>query len=439
MQGVRSRSAWLLSGPPTGRGCLLLTAQYSRPHHELRQFSVRASSRKQRDEKPLSKAGLDEKRQNPQSGEMRNFRNAAPNSSSRILLFFIFPFISRTASASSPLQGTRQREGFPRGATWIYRILWLLGIGYAGHTYLLPSPLSSADHAVFTPPRFTPFSIVEKHDVSPTSVVLTVRPQTAVRPDIEPYEKSWNEGTWSVEFKQPQLQIARSYTPLPPISGASSPSDLRFLIRREKGGEVSNYLANLPLHATVEIRGPHAGIGLPMDTTDIVFLAGGTGIAPAMQVVYTMLEKRTETQKSKIHIVWANRKRADCVGGVSSSTKTRKNELFEATDHPPETVVRELQIMRQKYPDNLSIDYVVDEEGTFLDRKSISLITAKASRDMDISGSGTGSKLLFVSGPEGFVSFLAGPKKWEDGDEKQGNLGGILGQMNLKGWQVWKM
>jgi ferredoxin-NADP reductase len=176
-----------------------------------------------------------------------------------------------------------------------------------------------------------------------------------------------------------------------------------------------------------------------MDTTDIVFLAGGTGIAPAMQVVYTMLEKRTETQKSKIHIVWANRKRADCVGGVSSSTKTRKNELFEATDHPPETVVRELQIMRQKYPDNLSIDYVVDEEGTFLDRKSISLITAKASRDMDISGSGTGSKLLFVSGPEGFVSFLAGPKKWEDGDEKQGNLGGILGQMNLKGWQVWKM
>lgn len=114
----------------------------------------------------------------------------------------------------------------------------------------------------------------------------------------------------------------------------------------------------------------------------------------------------------------------------------RKYDASKAAD-PSGTVVRELQRMRERYPDQLSIDYVVDEEGTFVDRKTISAITAKAPADK--SGSGTGSKLLFVSGPEGFVSFLAGPKRWVDGEERQGRLGGILGQMGLTSWQVWKM
>ena len=109
----------------------------------------------------------------------------------------------------------------------------------------------------------------------------------------------------------------------------------------------------------------------------------------------------------------------------------------KATNHVTETVVRELQALRSRYPDHLSVDYLVDEEGTFVDQKMISALTGKATKYEP--GSASGSKLLLVSGPEGFVSFLAGPKRWEDGKEKQGNLGGIIGEIGLADWLVWKL
>lgn len=123
------------------------------------------------------------------------------------------------------------------------------------------------------------------------------------------------------------------------------------------------------------------------------------------------------------------------MGGISS-LKTGRTEVEGATDRPM-AMVRELQRLRHRYPEHLSIDYFVDEERTFLDQKTVSATTAQAAKDS--AGNGMGSKLLFVSGPEGFVNFLAGPKRWEDGEEKQGDLGGVIGQVGLKGWQVWKM
>jgi cytochrome-b5 reductase len=318
-------------------------------------------------------------------------------------------------------------------AKWGYRLLWLLAIVYSVDKYY-NTPLSE-NHAVFNPPRFTPFYIIDRQDVSPTSFILTLRPHKDVSSDIDPYADSWKQGTWSVEFKQPQLQIARSYTPLPPQLDSPNSPNLRFLIRCEKGGEVSNYLTNLPPQATIEIRGPHPELDLPTNITNIVFLAGGTGIAPAMQVIYALLEKRVEGPNLKIHIIWANRRRVDCVGGISLS-QSRTSKGSNPVPLPAEGIVRELQLMQARHPENLSVDYLVDEEGTFLDQKMISAITGKATGDPTVSG--TGSKLLFVSGPEGFVSFIAGPKRWEDGVENQGELGGVIGRMSLKGWQVWK-
>jgi cytochrome-b5 reductase len=101
------------------------------------------------------------------------------------------------------------------------------------------------------------------------------------------------------------------------------------------------------------------------------------------------------------------------------------------------TVVRELQELQQRFPENLRVQYLVDEEGTFLNQKIIFVATQKAGGEM--VSAGVDPKLLFVSGPEGFVNFLAGPKRWEDGEEKQGALGGVIGRMGLKGWKVWKM
>ncbi|TVY40297.1 Cytochrome c mitochondrial import factor [Lachnellula subtilissima] len=305
---------------------------------------------------------------------------------------------------------------------------------------------------IFDPPRFTPFSITRREHVSPTSIILTLRPKDARSVECEdPYREVWGKGTWSVEVKQPELQIARSYTPLPPGVGAggrsgSGGADLRFLIRREERGEVSRYLHSLQVGAQIELRGPKVEVELPAAVSDVVFLAGGTGIAPALQVVYTLLERRKEggdtDRLPNIRIVWANRKREDCVGGYGGDHNPPTGN--RDGNAAPGYIVRELQGLQEKYPENLQVQYVVDEEGTMLDQKRItSLLNTRQSDAKTVKYSPVttriDSKLLFVSGPEGFVNYLAGPKKWEGGREGQGEIGGVLRRMGIRDWKVWKL
>ncbi len=45
-----------------------------------------------------------------------------------------------------------------------------------------------------------------------------------------------------------------------------------------------------------------------------------------------------------------------------------------------------------------------------------------------------------VSGPDGFISTFAGPKRWADGKELQGSVGGVLGHLiagNPGFWRDW--
>jgi len=295
---------------------------------------------------------------------------------------------------------------------------------------------------VFNAPRFTPFTIIAREAISSTGFILTLRPHKFVKmsPPQDPYTNQWNTGTWSVEFKQPQLQIARLYTPLPPDDHKHTRvGDLRFLIRKERGGEVSNYLAALPIGSQVELRGPHSGVDLTGHITDVVFLAGGTGISPALQVAQILLERRKEgLEAPKIHIVWANRRREDCLGGPGD-TSTEKLLLQNNPDWSANKIVNELERLRLNHTDRLNIDYLVDEEGQFINHKKILSLLRNDPQKYGAVTTSIDSKLIFISGPEGFVNFLAGPKRWEGGKETQGEIGGVIGRLGLSDWKVWKL
>ena len=317
---------------------------------------------------------------------------------------------------------------------WICLVSILSAWWYFDLNRFLPGTEHNA--SIFDAPKFTPFSIVSREEVSQTSFIITLRPRSfAENPksaNFDPYEKEWERGTWSVEFKQPELQIARSYTPLPPGED-DSPGDLRFLIRREAKGEVSRYLSRMTVGEQLELRGPHPELELPQEVSNVVFLAGGTGIAPALQVAHTLLEARKSSERlPNIRIIWANRKREDCIGGA---------ELHKAlgSEEAEGTIVQELRRLHEKYPDNVIVEYFVDEEGKFLDQKKISQVTKKevVSKHPALS-TRIDSKLLLISGPEGFVNFLAGPKKYCDGKEVQGELGGLIGRLGIRDWKVWK-
>jgi ferredoxin-NADP reductase len=336
-------------------------------------------------------------------------------------------------------------------------ILGTSAAGGAAYRFFTPSKSSDAS---LNPHTFTPYTLVDKQPVSSTSAIFTLRNANGV-PDSQSVKEVEKRSVWSVQIKQPQLQIARAYTPLPHTADGkreeNAPQDMRLLIRQETGGEVSTYLHRLPEHSTIELRGPNAEFELPRNVKEVIFLAGGTGIAPAMQVAQA-LGRRTG---SKMHILWANRRREECVGGISDdrgsskTTQTRlgwwKSVLIGSSetatlvalsdDETNETtrnkglIVQELDALKERSTigtKGLLVQYYVDEEKTFIQQEDIMKRMASTSQEK-------GSKLIIVSGPDGFIEYWAGRKLWVDGREAQGPLGGVLRGMDLGDWKVFKL
>ena len=293
---------------------------------------------------------------------------------------------------------------------------------------------SSGDDAPLSPNTFVVRTLTSKVPVSKTSAVFNLN---GARGDGA--DELWTQGIWSLEFKQPQLQIARSYTPLPPVKlleeseGAwtNRLKSFRFLIRREPEGEVSGYLHKLVEGAKLEIRGPHLELPLPEDVSDIVFLAGGTGIAPALQAAYAM-SRRAATQRMpggrplRMSILWANRTQEDVGAGVAEVAGSFQGRLS--------TIPGQLEAVQadKRAGDHFKLDtkIFVDEERRFIEPVDVVEATKPESG---------GRKMILVSGPDGFVAHYAGPKVLDDGVEVQGPVGGVLGRLRPRGWEVWKL
>lgn len=224
-------------------------------------------------------------------------------------------------------EGTKTRRSRPLTILTIA----ILGVALLSATTDIGSPFGSASKGVLNSESFVPFKVVSTERTSPTTFILTVSappPHHAANAAL--IQDAWAHGLWSVEIKQPQLQIARNYTPLPPTTtttplgddpAAAAASHLRFLIRRYDGGEMSTYLSRLGPGDEVWLRGPHRGFDvaarLGAAGGRVVFLAGGTGVAPALQVARHLLSLRRggdEKGRLSMKIIWASRSRADCAG-----------------------------------------------------------------------------------------------------------------------------
>ncbi|TKA67290.1 hypothetical protein B0A55_09233 [Friedmanniomyces simplex] len=309
----------------------------------------------------------------------------------------------------------------PTGSYTRVLAIFALGvpIGWGVHTLndIRNGPSNSAK-----PTDFVKYALAAKEDISSTCSIFTLKPaQGSAMDTAQLYDQP---AITSVQFKQPQLQIARSYTVLPPDEG-QGPEELRFLIRKEQNGEVSGYLHRLALGSTIELRGPSVDYVLPGSAIEVVFLAGGTGIAPALQVAEKLEEAGT------MHILWANRRREDCLGAIVDTG----NQAASPGKH---AIVDQMESIKRRHtsgPDSktaLLVDYYVDEESTFMRPADVAKLLGTAAQD-------SGKRLILVSGPEGFVNYWAGPKQWVGGREVQGPLGGALATLDLHGWQVVKL
>jgi hypothetical protein len=370
-------------------------------------------------------------------------------------------------------------------------------------------PDETSDH--LNPSSFTPYTIASKEAISTTSSIFTLRHPRHGRAGAEKDSASavqdiWRTGIWSVQARQPELQIARSYTPLPPASvveavngrpqanaipgteNTNNPADLRLLIRAEKNGEVSNYLHSLPTSTTVDIRGPYLELELPDDLREVIFIAGGTGIAPAMQVAHILSQR----PGARMHILWSTRHKDESHGGKSDIVqqtaqdqgrqRTKLEELdpwgkisrwttwglssggqkpesaledarkqAAAADEQKSMVVKELELLKAQFDatrrsskerrGGLTVEYFVDDDNRFIKPRDVSKQFRLVAREEVETDLPVGKKLIVVSGPEGFVSLWAGKKVWMGGKEMQGPLGGYFANLGLarQNWKVWKL
>lgn len=123
--------------------------------------------------------------------------------------------------------------------------------------------------------------------------------------------------------------VARPYTPVssPDMQGA-----FELLVKTYPQGRVSRYLHSLQAGDAVKVKGPFSKLAYtPNMTRRILMLAGGTGLAPMVQLLHRVLDPRTGDE-TRVTLLLGNRSRKDvlmevgrcalcvlCVEGVGES------------------------------------------------------------------------------------------------------------------------
>lgn len=104
--------------------------------------------------------------------------------------------------------------------------------------------------------------------------------------------------------------IRRSYS----VASISSNKEITLLIKRVKGGRLSNYWFNKAnLNDLLRIEGPKGTFFLRDKSKSLIFLATGTGIAPIISILEGLDADLDFNQTESISLFWGNREMRDFV------------------------------------------------------------------------------------------------------------------------------
>lgn len=109
------------------------------------------------------------------------------------------------------------------------------------------------------------------------------------------------------DIKQPDgstKEIVRSYTP---ITGDDQPGHFDVLLKTYPQGNISQYMASLPIGQSIRVRGPKGAFNYtPNMVRSFGMIAGGTGITPMLQILNAIARGRATGDKTEAHLVFAN-------------------------------------------------------------------------------------------------------------------------------------
>jgi cytochrome-b5 reductase len=201
--------------------------------------------------------------------------------------------------------------------------------------------------------------------------------------------------------------VVRPYTP---VSSPDAKGYIDFVIKVYPTGKMGNYIKSLSIGDNIEIKGPIPKY--PYQTNikkRIGMVAGGTGIAPMLQVIDAILSNPADN--TEISLVYGN---------VSESDILLKSRLDE---------------LAAKHPGQFKLYYVVDKAswGGFAWKGGVGYITKNMLKEklpppsMD--------NLIMVCGPPGLMAAISGGKA---PDFSQGEVSGLLKDLGYSKDMVYK-
>ena len=234
-----------------------------------------------------------------------------------------------------PVESTAFKKHLPILAG-VAGILWAL---YAYKYFISDDSKSKQSH--LDPTQFITFKLTYKQDITDDLALIEISPKyETFRKVLRQKGGLWNgKKLWSIEVKQPEIQVVRRYTPLPMyfmqykdtdneraallrlLGSSEDEGRLVLLVKKYNDGEVSRYLHSLSTGSDVEIRGPFIEYRFPYTPIDgalpprdpmedvpsrmlaeyefeptetipgadnIAFFGAGTGIAPILQSMFSI-------------------------------------------------------------------------------------------------------------------------------------------------------
>jgi cytochrome-b5 reductase len=204
--------------------------------------------------------------------------------------------------------------------------------------------------------------------------------------------------------------VLRPYTP---VSRPDEQGYLELAVKSYPNGVMSKHIASLKIGDTLDFKGPN--LKLPYKANEysqIGMVAGGTGIAPMLQVIDEILENPED--KTKVSLVFANVSVDDIL-------------LKKAID------ARE-----SLHPDRLTVHYVVDKAPVFPKFKLAGVGYLTTSILQSTLPPPSESSKIYVCGPPPMYKAICGAKGTKDEPYAQGELSGVLKQLGYSEAQVFK-
>ncbi|KNZ44996.1 hypothetical protein VP01_85g11 [Puccinia sorghi] len=297
---------------------------------------------------------------------------------------------------------------------------------YYYHQYLDDESLAVHPHR--------PFPIIGSKQLTGDTALIEVEV-------VLPEERTRCASTMSIEsvyVKHPGLQIERPYTPLSPISlphpslaaTHSRTLLLHLLVKKYPLGDLSSFIHHAPsLPLPLEIRGPVLTWSAPNHHIDeLVFIAAGTGITPAIQLLRRIFHSPSQEQQQqqpgprehlpKFNLIYLSR---------SLDSAYLLDEIQDFQSRFPELIHFKLLLDHPPHPPN-SASKPVDKVGRL---QLTDLQKWLGTSNPDIK------KIILVCGPDSLICAVAGCKG--PGLHSQGKIGGMLKSLGYSKDQVVKL